>query len=105
MIFFFFYPEQALKIIDTLKVSLVITDQRMEELDGDAIIREVHTRLPGVKCVKLTGYNNGITENTLTWKVVPKPWNEEDLKVLIREALKEPSQQPKPNTATNEEEI
>ncbi len=82
-------PEEALKMLERLKVALVITNQMMEGIDGDEVIRRVHEKAPGLKCVKLTGYCDGsgaIAKNG-AWRVVPKPWNDDELKALIREGL------------------
>ncbi len=99
-------PEEALSILDRVKVSLVITDQKMEKFDGDEVISQVSEKYPDIKCIKLTGYSNrpGTSQNKGAWKVVPKPWNDDEMKMVIREAL-EIHRQPKVlNTAVNQED-
>jgi DNA-binding NtrC family response regulator len=98
-------PEDAFRVLDNLKVSLVITDQRMHGASGDDIIHRVHEKFPGVKCIKLTGYstsNRPVPRNG-AWKVVPKPWNDVEIKDAIREALRIRSKEKPLSTAINQE--
>ena len=82
-------PEEGFRLLERVKVSLVITDQRMEGFDGDEVIHKVIEKCPGVKCIKLTGYadTTGAVPANGAWRVVPKPWNDDEIKKTIRHGL------------------
>ncbi len=98
-------PKAAFKILERMKVSLVITDQRMEGFDGDEVIDEVRQKYPGIKCIKLTGYSDRTgTVPDGAWKVVPKPWNDDEIKTTIRQAMDIDNRSRVSQNAINQEE-
>ena len=82
-------PKRALRIIDTLRVALVIADMRMAGIDGDELIGRIKAKAPGVKCIKFTGYSDNADDNSDSgvWKVIAKPWNDDEVKETIMAAL------------------
>jgi len=82
-------PKQAIMFLECVRVSLVITDQRMDGITGDEVIAQARIKCPGVKCIKLTGYSDGLRNEKKNdfYQVVPKPWNDDELKILIRSVL------------------
>ena len=98
-------PKSAFEILEHMKVSLIITDQRMEGFDGDEVIDKVRHEYPDVKCIKLTGYSKtaGTSPDT-AWKVVTKPWNDDEIKRTIRQAMDTEDHSGAFHNAINQEE-
>jgi DNA-binding NarL/FixJ family response regulator len=48
----------ALKLLDRLRIDIVITDLSMPDMDGIALIKAVRKRNPGVKCLVLSMHTN-----------------------------------------------
>jgi len=81
----------ALEILKNWKVNLLITDIRMPNMDGLALLREVRSAYSDIHCILLTAYgefeyaktaiNLGV-ENYLL-----KPFNQEELQKTIEKAL------------------
>jgi two-component system NtrC family sensor kinase len=84
-------PQTAIEWVKHEGVSLVIADQRMPETTGMDFLARVREACPGVSRVMLTafpetsviryGLNHGVE-----W-LIGKPWNDEALKVTLRELL------------------
>jgi len=73
-------------------VQVVISDYRMPEMDGVDFLRQVHERWPETVRIVLSGYADtaavvsAINEGQI-YKFIPKPWNDEELKVTIAKAV------------------
>lgn len=73
-------------------VQVVISDYRMPEMDGIAFFKEVHDRWPDTVRIVLSGYADtavvvaAINEGQV-YKFIPKPWNDDELKVTIAKAV------------------
>lgn len=73
-------------------VQVVISDYRMPEMDGVAFFKQVHARWPDTVRIVLSGYADtgavvaAINEGQI-YKFIPKPWNDEELKVAIAKAV------------------
>ncbi|HRZ86764.1 MAG TPA: response regulator [bacterium] len=84
--------QDALKILEAQKVSLVMTDQRMPAMTGLDLLKEIKMKYPNTVRVIVTGYTDldvvikAINEGEV-YRFIPKPWNEEELKMTIRQAL------------------
>ena len=87
-------PLKALEDLDTnhKRVDLVISDYLMPEMDGITFLARVKEKLPMVPRVLLTGYadkENAIKaiNNVGLYQYVEKPWDNEDLRLVIRNGL------------------
>jgi DNA-binding NtrC family response regulator len=74
------------------KVDLVISDYLMPEMDGITFLAKVKQTLPMVPRILLTGYadkENAIKaiNNVGLYQYIEKPWDNEDLKLVIRNGL------------------
>ncbi|WP_298436996.1 response regulator [Geobacter sp.] len=73
-------------------VQIVISDYRMPVMNGVDFLREVCARWPDTVRIVLSGYADtaaivaAINEGEI-YRFVPKPWNDEELKVTIANAL------------------
>ncbi|HLF92938.1 MAG TPA: response regulator [Planctomycetota bacterium] len=86
-------PALALEWLERKKVSLVISDQRMPEMQGDLFLEGVWKKSPGTARLLLTGYPESVSSIPASrrslLKVMTKPWDSWELKRTIRELLHE----------------
>ncbi|CAN1209779.1 histidine kinase [Tumidithrix helvetica PCC 7403] len=89
---------EALDCIDQVlssgaEIPLVIADQIMPGMKGDALLIELHTRYPQILMVMLTGQaraedvGNVVNRGSL-YRFIAKPWDEMDLNLTVTEALR-----------------
>ncbi len=88
------HTAEALEILEQNSIQLVISDQRMPQTSGTDFLSFVKERYPEVIRIILTGYTDvdSIAEAVnkgLIYKFILKPWNDEDLKLDIRQALEQ----------------
>lgn len=84
--------EEAFNLLAENDVHLVISDQRMPQMSGTEFLAKVKEKYPDVLRVILTGYTDvdSITESINKghiYKFFLKPWNDNNLKLEIRQAL------------------
>jgi len=85
---------EGLKILDEEEVQVVVSDQRMPEMSGTEFLKEVKARHPDIIRIILTGYTDidtvtdAINEGHI-YKFFLKPWNDQNLKLEIRQALEQ----------------
>jgi DNA-binding NtrC family response regulator len=85
-------PLKALSRIETLKPAVIISDQRMPEMDGTAFLREVEYRHPDSVRMILTGdadleaAMDAINKGHV-FRFIQKPWDNDDLKSQVKAAL------------------
>jgi len=95
--------ESALEIVEEVlddggAVPLVITDHIMPGMKGDALVARLHELVPSTRKVMLTGQatadavGNAVNSGGL-YRFLAKPWNQDDLILTIREALRSYTQQ------------
>jgi response regulator RpfG family c-di-GMP phosphodiesterase len=85
-------PKEALDYVKDHKVDLVISDYLMPDMDGIAFLAEIKEMQPEATRVLLTGYAD--KENAIKaindvglYQYIEKPWENEDLKLIIRNGL------------------
>jgi DNA-binding NtrC family response regulator len=85
-------PVKALRELDRLNIDLVISDYLMPDMDGITFLGKVKERFPQVPRILLTGYAD--KENAIKaindvglYQYIEKPWNNDDLKLIIRNGL------------------
>ena len=85
-------PLRALKSIRESQIDLVISDYLMPEMTGIEFLLEVKKLQPYATRILLTGYADkenairAINEVNL-YQYIEKPWNNEDLKLIIQNGL------------------
>jgi len=84
--------EEALKIFDEEDISLVISDQRMPEMEGTELLAKINEKKPICKKVLLTGYadiNAAIDAINLgsVDRYFSKPWDDEELTKAVEDLL------------------
>jgi len=82
----------ALAMLETEPVDLVVSDMRMPEMDGAALLERVHEGWPTLGRILLTGYADiGSTVAAINrgqiQRYVAKPWDDRELLVCVHDAL------------------
>lgn len=83
---------EGLALLEKHTVQVVLSDQRMPEMMGTAFLRQVKERYPDTVRVMLSGYAevhsilDSINQGEI-YRFLPKPWNEEELKVTLRQCF------------------
>jgi DNA-binding NtrC family response regulator len=87
-------PIEALEALErnSRPVDLVVSDYLMPEMDGITFLAKVKEKLPLVPRILLTGYadkENAIKaiNNVGLYQYIEKPWDNEDLKLIVRNGL------------------
>jgi DNA-binding NtrC family response regulator len=87
-------PVKAIEDLETkIKgLDLVISDYLMPEMDGISFLARVKEKFPLVPRILLTGYadkENAIKaiNNVGLYQYIEKPWNNDDLRLIIRNGL------------------
>lgn len=92
-----FFADSGSKGLDILakeKIDLVISDVRMPVMDGIEFLKQVKQRYPQVVRIFLSGYADhkavvqALAEGSAQ-QLLPKPWKDEEIKEVIRGALKQ----------------
>ena len=85
---------KGLEILRQHRVDLIISDMRMPEMDGAEFLAQVFTQWPETIRILLTGYAD--LQSTIDavnkgriYNYCNKPWNDEELKLLVRNALEQ----------------
>ncbi|MBF8983151.1 response regulator [Lutibacter sp. B2] len=90
---FAYSGEEALKIMETTKISLIVTDMRMPKMNGLTLLKIISEKYPDVVKVVLSGYTQlpqilATINQVNIFKFVTKPWNlEEELIPIIRQSI------------------
>ncbi len=83
--------DEALKILETKKVHIIVTDQRMPEMTGVEFLEKVLEKYADPMRILLTGYADmgAVVDAVNKGKIfhyLAKPWNEEELDLTINRA-------------------
>lgn len=79
--------------MEGIDVPLLISDQMMPKLSGDKLLVEVHAQHPQTLKMLLTGYSStdaiaNVVNSGELYRYLSKPWDETDLILTVREALR-----------------
>jgi DNA-binding NtrC family response regulator len=85
-------PIKALEDVEENRFDLVISDYLMPEMDGITFLAKVKEKRPLIPRILLTGYadkENAIKaiNNVGLYQYIEKPWDNEDLRLIIRNGL------------------
>jgi len=88
----FLSANEALEFVEKNDVDLVISDYLMPEMDGISFLAKVRDLKPEIPRIILTGYAD--KENAIKainevglYQYIEKPWDNEDLMIIIRNGL------------------
>jgi len=100
-------PKEAVARIDQKEFDIVVTDIRMEEMDGIAVLEHVQKKWPRTKVILITGYAKMDLAREAMGKgvfdFIAKPFRPDDLRRIIAsaaEALGMPIDASSPNDET-----
>ena len=85
-------PIRALNEIDTVCPSVVISDQRMPEMNGAEFLKRVKSKQPHAAGIILTGHADlasaleAINQEHV-FSYIQKPWDDKELKAMVKSAL------------------
>jgi response regulator RpfG family c-di-GMP phosphodiesterase len=84
-------PAEALKWVEAIDVSAVVSDQRMPGMTGTELLGRVSERSPATTCVMLTAYGPEAAEQPGVRHsvecILSKPWDDGMLRNALREFL------------------
>ncbi|HRD35312.1 MAG TPA: EAL domain-containing protein [Rhodocyclaceae bacterium] len=86
-------PVEALELLARNTIQVVISDQRMPEMSGTEFLSRVRMLHPDTIRIVLTGYTDlesvtGAINRGAIYKFLTKPWDDDQLRELIREAFR-----------------
>lgn len=80
---------EALRILTSRRVDLILTDQKMPGMSGLEFLEEVARRHPEVARMLITGWPEEISAEEIARleirALIPKPWDDRALKALLRD--------------------
>lgn len=84
--------QDGISTLEKEEIQLVISDYRMPSMNGVEFLREVYRRWPNTVRIVLSGYADasaivGAINDGHIYKFIPKPWNDDELKVTISNAI------------------
>jgi len=83
---------QALEILRSQPIDLVISDARMPGMDGATLLAEVQKHWPATMRILLTGFADisttirAINQGQI-YRYISKPWDDDELRLTMRQAL------------------
>ncbi len=90
--------KEALELIDELQeegyeIPLIISDYVMPDIKGDELLQRVHEVSPNTLKIMLTGQASieaigNAVNNAKLYRYISKPWEPEDLKLTVKEAVR-----------------
>jgi response regulator RpfG family c-di-GMP phosphodiesterase len=84
--------KEAVEAIRHYPIATVLADQRMPEISGVEFLKKVRVEFPRVTRILFTGYadpkvlQQAVNQDEV-YRIIFKPWNNRELKKMIREAI------------------
>jgi len=85
-------PKEAAKAVGEKEIDVIVSDQRMPGMSGAELLAHAREVNPDAVRIMLTGYTDlqsaeeAINKGEV-WRFLVKPWNDEDLRVTVRQAV------------------
>ncbi len=105
-------PREVLQVVSTLRVDLIIADQRMPGLLGTDLLKAIRQQSPRTACVILTGHADlsdiaGAMNDGAVDRLVRKPWDDEEFRGMVRQLLLPgpKPREPRSDPAADEEDL
>lgn len=85
-------PQEALNIIESQDISVIISDQRMPEMMGTELLKIVKEKSPNTIRILLTGFSDidaiiSTVNDSEVYRFLTKPWNNEELSSIVADAV------------------
>jgi response regulator RpfG family c-di-GMP phosphodiesterase len=83
---------QALEIMGSLPIHVVLSDMRMPGMDGAQLLEQVRERWPAATRMLLTGYADmsstvAAINRGQIYRYITKPWNDDELRAIVQDAF------------------
>jgi serine/threonine-protein kinase len=83
---------EALEFVTKFKPQVVVSDQRMREMTGIELLRQVREVAPNTVRMLLTGYSDlaaivGSINEGEVFRYISKPWDNDDIQKIVAEAV------------------
>ena len=83
---------EALRIMEKEPIVLVISDQKMPEMNGTELLKRIVKQSPDTVRILLTGYTDlealvGAINGGQIYRYVSKPWETEELKAVVKQGI------------------
>jgi len=84
--------EEALKLMETTPVKVVVSDERMVGMQGSELLTKIKELYPHTQRILLTGHASeeatmkAVNQGEI-YRFFTKPWDEDELKSAIRSAI------------------
>ena len=83
-------PREALRWVEALDVSAVVSDERMPEMTGNELLGRISDRSPETARILLTAFGTSAARRPHSIEcMIAKPWDDGMLKRALREFLPE----------------
>lgn len=84
--------EQGLRLLEANPVGLIISDQRMPGMNGTEFLARARQLCPDAVRIMLTAYSDmeatiGAINKGEIYRFITKPWQDEELKLVVRDGL------------------
>ena len=85
-------PAEAVHILQTREIAVLICDLRMPDIDGNAVMKTAREANPNIVSILLTAtVDHEATIRAINeagiWKFISKPWKRDELVSVVREGL------------------
>ena len=85
-------PAEALRLLDAEPIDAILSDHKMPGMSGLDLLEAAARRRPAAARLLITGWPDAIPEERLAAlgirALIPKPWDDAELKRALREALR-----------------
>ncbi len=85
--------EEALEVMKSNRVDVIVSDELMPGMGGNSLLQWIKEDYPGTTRIMLTGHYNesevtlGAINRAEVFRLLPKPWGEDELRDAVREAV------------------
>lgn len=84
-------PQEAMKLLDEYEIAAILSDHKMPGMSGLQVLAEARRRHPHAARLLISGWPEAVAPGELrslgVQALLPKPWDDAELKDTLRKAL------------------